>query len=165
MTGTTMTPDQFRVLLETHGAEASRWPDGVGDAAAILLARSPEARAVLERARALDRLLDLMDGPSISDDRVDRVVTAALAALPDRRSVWTVLADLLRSTTTGLWPQAAGLAACALAGVVVGLTAPRPVSSAGVTSAIATAASAATEAQRGVAVAAFAPSTIESLFE
>ncbi|WP_155524501.1 hypothetical protein [Oleisolibacter albus] len=165
MTGTTMTLDHFRVLLETHGAEASRWPDGVGDAAVILLARSPEARAVLDRAKALERLLDLADGPAVSADRVDRVVTAALAALPERRSVWTALADLLRSTATGLWPQAAGLAVCALAGIVVGLTAPRSVSSAGMTSSIAAAASAATVEQRGVAVAAFAPSTIESLFE
>lgn len=48
---------EFEDLIDRLGEDISCWPDGQRQAAVELLASSPEARALLEQARALRQAL------------------------------------------------------------------------------------------------------------
>jgi hypothetical protein len=70
----TMTRTEFAALLETYGAERSRWPHDQRAAAAALLSSDREAERLLAEAVALDRVLD----------RAPRFDAGREAALADR---------------------------------------------------------------------------------
>lgn len=153
---TAMTLDDLAFLLDAYGAEPARWPADQRAAALALVLASPEARRLLEGAKAVDRLLDREPAPAVGPDRVGRVVAATLAALPAerRRGVWHAVLALFAPRPG--WAPAVGLAACAAAGVLVGvetnLAATLPADTAQARTADLTS-------------VAFAPSTIESLFQ
>lgn len=103
-----MTPERFRALLESYGADLERWPEAERAAAHALLAHTrPELEQLLAEARSLDRWLDshavIAPGPAL----VDRVV----ADLQARHAPWWRNAS---------WWPGLGLAGVGLAGSVVG---------------------------------------------
>lgn len=153
---TTMTLDDLAFLLDAYGAEPARWPADRRGAALALLRSSPGARRLLEEAKAVDQLLDREPVPVVGPDRVGRVVDAALAALPSRprRGFLDLLAGLFAPRPG--WAPAAALAACAAAGVLVGVEANLPAT-------LPTEAGQAPTAD--LTSVAFAPSTLESLFQ
>jgi hypothetical protein len=113
-----MTQDEFARLLETYGANLTRWPEEYRDAAARLRGASPEARAKWARAEALETVFrrdrELGDVPG----RNAAIVNAALRrirATPERSFDW-------RWFVTRRWGTAAAAAVLAgwLAGVILG---------------------------------------------
>jgi hypothetical protein len=134
----------FRDILDTHGAAMRRWPAEQRSAAQSLLTRSAEARDALREAAALDALLDGMPAPQVDEARVALVVAGALGALPvpghaaarNRKRAfaltgWERLVELLQGLMPSpAWSRAAGLATCTASGLLVGMMAPMPATSA-----------------------------------
>ena len=158
----------FQALLEQYGAEPRRWPDDLRKPAQALLAHSVQARAEQHHASMLDAMLDRLDAPVISDDRVARVVAGALGDLPvpglvRRRvpfaqRVWDMLGGWRQ-----VWPRAAGLAACTAAGILVGAFSPVASTAAGGMGAEGAVTAATTASDLPSAL--FTPSALESLFQ
>lgn len=72
-----MNEDGFADLVDLHGPDAERWPAHLRPAAAVLLARSDEARLILDGARLTEELLlALPQSPAGADLR------RAIAAIP-----------------------------------------------------------------------------------
>lgn len=160
----------FAALLEQYGASERRWPDTARARALALLAQSPDARCLLGRAERLDQLLDGMEAPAIGHDRVARVVAGSLAALPvpglvprqhrlARHGLWASWREWWP-----VWPRAAGLAACTIAGMVVGLIAP-PGTGHGDNAAVNAMAALQQGSSTDLPTALFTQSTLESLFQ
>ena len=105
-----MTLDRLTALAEAHGADLRRWPASERPFAESLVAADPAARAVLDRAAALDALLDASPAPTPSPALVARL----LAAAPKPGEVRAHLRRIL-------WVLGAGWAAAACAGVVAGV--------------------------------------------
>lgn len=158
----------FQALLEQYGAEPRRWPDDLRAPAQALLAGSLQARAEQQRAALLDALLDRLDAPAISNERVARVVAGALADLPvpglGRRRVPFMqrVLDMLGGWRQ-VWPRAAGLAACTAAGILVGAFTPVASTAAGSMGGEGAATAATTTSDLPSAL--FTPSALESLFQ
>lgn len=122
----------FQAMLSIHGAAMRRWPAAQRGPAQALLAACPAAREALRDAAQLDEALEAAPAPTIDEARVAALVAASLAALPARRGgaagrtrhPFGALLSLL--TPAPAWPRAAGLAACMVAGVLVGLVQPLP---------------------------------------
>jgi hypothetical protein len=105
-----MTPDRFRVLLDSCGADLRRWPAAERDAARALLASDPAAlRAAHAEAALLDRDLDAHEVAAPAAALIDRIAGAAAAA-GRTRSWWRV---------EPFWPRA-GWALTGVAGAVAG---------------------------------------------
>jgi hypothetical protein len=75
-----MSLDRLREILEAYGAGAERWPAADRGAMLALLNHSSEARALRDRAYALDRVLDRMDAPPPSESLFDAVAAMRPAA-------------------------------------------------------------------------------------
>lgn len=116
-----MRPETFARRLDTQGADLARWPGPESEAARRLLAASPEARALHQRAQALAALLDeSLPGPDAETlARMRARLARAVAAepLPAPPSPWSWLRPL-SSWLRPLWPAGCGalvtLAACLL---------------------------------------------------
>ncbi len=116
--------DRFRTLLDAYGATADRWPEVEREAALALVARSAEARTMMDDARKLDDLLDSLPVADPSPELAGRILAAAPVAAPQlpphRRSSW------FRRSFGTLWPElptwrpAAALAASLACGLVTG---------------------------------------------
>ncbi len=110
-----MTPDQFRRLLETYGADLRRWPPELRSVAQALIAQSDEARDYLSNAQRLDDLFALDRAPLVSAARkaalADAVLTRIRDLPPPRRFDWRFLFSL---------KVEAALAATVLAGLLAG---------------------------------------------
>lgn len=112
-----MTLTRFHHLAEVHGADLDRWPAEHRGAARELLARSGEARRMLDAAAALDRILArTAAGPSDARleamlEAIDARIDADCAASPTRPPVRPV---------RHLWPTVAFLAAMAMLGFLTG---------------------------------------------
>ncbi len=110
-----MTPDQFRRLLDTHGADLRRWPAHLRPVAQALIGRSDEARGYLLTAQRLDALFALDRAPPIDAARkaalADAVLTRIRDLPPPRRFDWRFLVSL---------KVEAALAATVLAGLFAG---------------------------------------------
>jgi hypothetical protein len=117
-------PDEltrFTTLLDTFGADRSRWPARDRAFADGVLARSQDAQHAFEQARALDALLDTaLRVPAIDPSALrDRVLTGLGAR--DRGALW------FGWLTRGPWlwrPIALALVPLAL-GIVAGATLPQ----------------------------------------
>lgn len=111
-----MTPDRVKDIVAAYGADPSRWPAEERDAARSLIGRTPVLRDEVARMAALDRALHRWPSPAPTLDAVTLAarITATPQRRPEIRSIgrfrWPLLA----------WPNAAGLAAAALAGFLVG---------------------------------------------
>lgn len=158
----------FQALLEQYGAEPRRWPDDLRGPAQALLAHCVQARAEQHRAATLDAMLDRLDMPLISDDRVARVVAGALSDLPvpglvRRRAPFMQRVGDMLGGWRQVWPRAAGLAACTAAGILVGAFTPVASTAAGSMAGEGAVTTATTASDLPSAL--FAPSALESLFQ
>lgn len=98
--------DRFRALGESYGADIRRWPAEMQEAA-VAMAQTPAAIAILRDARELDALLDDWTVPPVGAELGQRVAdTASTAGL-----------NLLRRAR--MWWSGIGLAA-ALSGALAG---------------------------------------------
>ena len=103
-----MTPERFRRLTETYGAEPRRWPAEEREVALAFVNRHPaEAQATLADASTLDSVLDgHVVGPPTTELR-ERIVASGPAA----QAVWH---------QARLWWQGVGLAGLGIAGALAG---------------------------------------------
>lgn len=117
--------DALEQVLERFGSDRTRWPAPVRRDLAGLLAASPEAKARLREAEALDRLLDLAPEPAIDTRALaDRIMAAAAAetpavGAPKARAAWAGFGGATRARAE--WPAAALLAASLVLGMFFGL--------------------------------------------
>ena len=113
-----MTPNRFETLAEAHGGDVARWPDAEREAAAELMAASPNwASDILAVARDLDVALASLEAPRGSTGLAERITAGA----PQPRRAWS---GWLAPAGMG-----AGLAAACAAGVMLGLELAQPTSS------------------------------------
>lgn len=118
---TAMTRDRLRTLIEAYGADRRRWPVEERDAAETLLKDDPAARALIAEAAALDALLahDLAP-PTWTRDAAKLAAYAASQFQPRRRRTnGPASSGTIWRLNLG-WPNFAGLAAAAIAGLVIG---------------------------------------------
>lgn len=138
---------ELQDLLDTWGGEPVRWPPKVRLRIAELLVLGPPARQIVERAGALDRLLDLTQDrpPAAAAARTgalaDRIMAAAVATpapvtgatpsaeiieLPRRQPAVVAAPSALKSARVlpaingRRWHTAGLLAASLLAGIYIG---------------------------------------------
>ena len=117
--------DALEQVLERFGSDRTRWPAPVRRNFAGLIAGSPEAKARLREAEALDRLLDLAPEPEIDTRALaDRIMAAALAETPaatppKARVAWAIFER--RPSAEEQWPAASLLAASLVLGTVFGV--------------------------------------------
>ena len=112
---------RFRRLIAAYGADPARWPPGQRGRAEALLARSPAARALLAEAQAFDALL-LVDAKPPADEQLAVAIIARMIDVPQERGpvIAPARAIPLEWSLSRLWPQAVGLAAAAVLGLVAG---------------------------------------------
>jgi hypothetical protein len=108
-----MSPERFRMLLQSHGADLRRWPEADRRAAAAL---TPSERAELQQAVAdavqLDGWLDSHDVAEPGALLMQRIVAGAEIATPAKAALPRPIAA---------WPQrASALAAIGLVGSLAG---------------------------------------------
>ncbi len=75
-----MNRQKFERIIQTHGAEAERWPQAHRADMLALLAADAQARALLGREAALDSWLDALE-PPVSAALEARIQNDMLAAL------------------------------------------------------------------------------------
>ena len=110
---------RFRRLIAAYGADPARWPPGQRGRAEALLARSPTARALLAEAQVFDSLL-LADAKPPADEQLVAAIMARTIDVPQERAPAPARGVGLERSLPRLWPQAVGLAAAAVLGLVVG---------------------------------------------
>jgi hypothetical protein len=76
-----MNAEQLTCLLDTHGADPDRWPEGQRVAALALCAASPAAHGQWMAAKRLDVLLAAARAPVSDPARQARIVAGAVARL------------------------------------------------------------------------------------
>ena len=118
-----MTRDDFRNLLDAHGADPSRWPAELRESAVALIGSDAGARADLDTARELDAMLARFSAISAEDDESAlRVMGKLNGPLPrQKQPFWRVPAALLDWQFAPAWPRMAALACCAGLGFAVGV--------------------------------------------
>lgn len=111
-----MTPDRLKELVAAYGADPQRWPAHERSAALALLERVPLLRVELDRMAGLDAVLDRWpsQAPQLDAASLAARITATRQARPEILAKWRFRWPSLA------WPNAAGLAAAALAGFLVG---------------------------------------------
>lgn len=115
-----MTPERLKELIAAYGGDQRRWPDAERSAALALLLRTPELRDEAGRAAALDAALDRWTSPAPHIDPA--ALAARVSATPQQRAKPRVVSRF--RWPSFVWPNAAGLAAAALAGFLVGWSHP-----------------------------------------
>jgi hypothetical protein len=120
---TEMTRDDFRSLLDAHGADPSRWPAELRESAVALMGSDAGARADLDAAHALDAMLARFSAISAEDEqRALRVMGKLNGPLPrQKQPFWRVPAALLDWQFAPAWPRLAALAGCMLIGFTIGI--------------------------------------------
>jgi hypothetical protein len=114
---TTMTIDRLQTILDAYGAVPSHWPEEEREAAMALIAQSPQARAAVAAAGALDAAINAYENPAEHAINPLKLV-AAITAHPQDGARRTLARPAARITIG--WPNLAGLAAAAVAGFLVG---------------------------------------------
>jgi hypothetical protein len=123
-----MTPEEFRALLDTYGADLTRWPHARRQDAQRLLQDDEDARLAFAEAQEMDALLSTAE-PPLSEARRRRLTDAILDNLPDDPGA--IQPRRVPEFMTLPHPSAAGigvlvrplsgwLAACLAFGIVVG---------------------------------------------
>lgn len=112
-----MDPGRLAEILDAYGADPRRWPQAERAPAEALLAVSEEARALRDRAAALDALLDLSAAPTPAPE-----LQAAILAGAHRPGWRRWLADFW--PVGPAWQPASAFAAAIVLGVAIGVGAP-----------------------------------------
>ncbi|MCP1335885.1 hypothetical protein [Futiania mangrovi] len=107
-----MTREMFEDLLDRHGPDLARWPEGTRTAAETLMARDAAAREALAGAQALARMLDTVEVPEPGAALYGRI----LAEIDAQQPAGGNLLGWMR----GLWAQGSALAAAAALGLTIG---------------------------------------------
>ena len=119
-----MTLGRLRVLLDSYGAAAGRWPAQERAAALALVASSDTARAAYNEAARLDARLDRMPEAEMSPALAEHIAALPLPPpLPLART--GLIARLARARTSAprlVWQGA--VAAATIIGLAVGMTLP-----------------------------------------
>ena len=114
-----MNAERFRQLLDSYGADESRWPADLRAPMRDFLEATPEARQWLFEGRELDQLLDSYRPANV--DLSERI----MAALP-RSRIERCIDWLLPQAPAQWWhPVAAGAMPLVL-GLAIGLNVPEP---------------------------------------
>lgn len=103
-----MTPERFRQIVASYGAEPHRWPADERDAAQAFLHGNDEARALLDREAGLDRMLGGYRVEPAGSALVARVVASAGGSSRPALS-WSAIVS-----------RVAGLVGVGVAGAVAG---------------------------------------------
>ncbi|MDJ0943168.1 MAG: hypothetical protein QNJ30_06880 [Kiloniellales bacterium] len=112
-----MKRDRFEDLLEAKGSDLANWPERDRVAAESLLAASPEARAALARARALDDLLGAALAPEPAGQDLRKAILALPVGHPRQAAARPVFGF------RAFWQTGLGLAlAAGVAGFALGIT-------------------------------------------
>jgi hypothetical protein len=111
-----MTPQRVSELIAAYGAAPEKWPQAERAEALAMLEHTPALRAELTQMAALDATLDRWPCPA---PQLDAVALAAHVSAAPRPRV-AAHRPLFRLPSFFAWPNAAGLAAAALAGFLVG---------------------------------------------
>lgn len=107
-----MTREMFEDLLDRHGPDLARWPEGARAAAERLLARDAAAREAMAGAQALARMLDTVAAPEPGSALYGRIL-AEVEASP-------AIGGGLFGWMRGVWAQGGALAAAAALGLTIG---------------------------------------------
>jgi hypothetical protein len=110
-----MTQKRVAELIAAYGAAPDKWPEAERAAALAVLQNEPALQAELRQMAALDAALDRWPSPA---PLVDAVALAAHVSATPRPRV-AARRPFLRAPIFA-WPNAAGLAAAAMAGFLVG---------------------------------------------
>jgi anti-sigma factor RsiW len=112
-----MTPDRFKALAEAYGADIGRWPEAERGEAERLLARAPEAAAIVSDARRLDEVLASYALAPPAADLARRVKNDLLRrrARPTRLRGWLSALGAMGVLGAGAVAGAAAMALVALA--------------------------------------------------
>ncbi len=115
-----MTIEEFTKLLESHGAESSRWPDSTREECLGFLAGNTQAQELMNQQRELEALMNQIEVPNFPELQA-RVLNQALPER-DRTLFDELLQWLLPANISGgqIWRPA--LVACLplLFGIVIG---------------------------------------------
>ena len=141
--GETMNLERFKQIVESYGADPSRWPEDERAAAQSFAEQEPRARIVLERERFLDMALGSIDEIKPSSQlteailadaaQVSQGVTSGLGgaqSLPSQSGWLTRLKGVLGDIDSIDWSlkgwvqPGAVLACAALAGLITGVLVP-----------------------------------------
>lgn len=120
-----MTPDRFRELIDAFGGDPKRWPASERDAALAHARSDARAGAMLDKARALDALLDGMKvrAPAIDPARI--VAAATRAAQEPAAANMVAFARKRGGVRPAMaWARSATLAAATVCGFVIGMNDP-----------------------------------------
>lgn len=115
MTQTTITKARVLALVDAYGGDPARWPAQEREAAVALLSGDRELARAADAARRLDLMLDSLPVPQPSP-----ALRVALKEIPERGNP---LLEMIAGWF-GLWRPAAGLAAAAVLGIVIGVANP-----------------------------------------
>lgn len=137
MAKTGMTMGRLTELLAAYGADPRRWPADERPAAEAMLAASADARALAERERELDLMLDAAPDAEVPAALIERLVAARprpMAAGPMAAARQRPVAGGMRSFLAGfaraVWPYgspalpAGALAASIMLGIAFGAAMP-----------------------------------------
>ena len=112
-----MNSDRFEALLEAKGDDLATWPEAERRAAERLLAESPEARAALTQAQALDELL----GETLTPTPAGEDLREAILAIPVEHPRQAAARPTFGFRA--IWQTGLGLAlAAGVAGFALGIT-------------------------------------------
>lgn len=115
-----ITIGRLEILLDCYGAAGDRWPEEERAAAAALIETSSEARGLVEKAAALDSVLDAMPAPEVSAALTSRVRSmASPASRAGSGGMVARLAAFLRPDTRFGWQGAVAMAG--VLGMVAGI--------------------------------------------
>jgi len=101
-------------ILDAYGADPRRWPAEERAAAEALIAESAEAATLRENAAALDMLMDISTTPGPSPELMARVLVAR------EPSGWLPVLWPFGP----IWQPVSAMAAAAVLGIAIGVTAP-----------------------------------------
>lgn len=120
--------DRLRAIVAAYGTDPARWPDDERRDAEELVARFSEARAIVESAQPLDRLLGVVPVPASASQQLRMAILQDVVGLQENRKltgptlwarIFPILQDML-SISGGLRPAGAALAASLLLGLAFG---------------------------------------------
>ena len=122
---TPMTLDAFTTLLDTYGSNLHRWPEAQADAASALLETSAAAQALHAEARALDDLLETVEGAPVSAAMMTNLLAIPATHPQDKHTHKTKHrpGNGAGLSFRFLFPRLVGVAAsAAIVGFVIGAT-------------------------------------------